>query len=119
MNATLRPQGFSLLAQAQLGHDHGALLRSTQQKPIKQIMKWKLLAGMAYAVVATTVFADDTAAMRYDKHEAKLYETERDHPHDWKQYKGNEFNLSVFGTGTVGRRTLENPSRRIGNSKSK
>ena len=80
------------------------------------MMNWKLLAGTVCTLAVTTVFADQpttnpNASMRYD-HEPTLMEREDEHGHHWKHYKGNEFNLSVFGTGTVGRKTLENPSRR-------
>jgi hypothetical protein len=60
------------------------------------MMNWKLLAGTVCAMAVTAVFADGNAAGGGD----------------WMAYKANEFNVSAFGTGTVGERTLDRPSAR-------
>ena len=80
------------------------------------MMNWKLIAGAVCTIAATAALAVDEPSnpnvyMRYDN-DARLLEKSDEHPHDWKQFKGNEFNISVFGTGTVGKDTLENASRR-------
>jgi hypothetical protein len=74
------------------------------------MMNWKLLAGTVCAIAVTATFGVDDASMRYD--DKSRASNDDDHSHSWKDYKGNEFNVSLFGSGTVGRRTIRHPSLR-------
>lgn len=71
------------------------------------------MMGTAGLLAASTGFTADDTTVRYD--------TTRDHERtrvaeytdrNWVAYNANEVDVSVFGTGTLGERTLRNPSSR-------
>src|SRR5688572_14222434 len=73
-------------------------------------MKRLLITGMA-CVVATVVAQAEEASVRYDNDRDRTMVVDHDdHDGNWMGYGANELNFSIFGTGTVGEDTLDNPS---------
>jgi hypothetical protein len=73
-------------------------------------MKIGLLTAVA-CTCAASALADDTVNTRYET-DADRTRVAHEESHDWKTYGANELEVGIFGSGTVGRRTLENPSSR-------
>jgi hypothetical protein len=75
-------------------------------------MRWNMGKAIAAAALALTIAANAQTTVRYDRDSDA--ETERvrvvDRDKDWCQYHANEVSFSIFGTGTVGKETLRNPS---------
>lgn len=63
----------------------------------------------ACALLGVAANAQD-ASVRYDTRDDRVLVADRDSNRNWRAYNANEFNLSVFGTGTVGERTVRRPS---------
>ena len=76
-------------------------------------MKRLLITVAASTLVGSAVFADDTT-VRYDsgRDSDRTRVVDWHSERDWVNYKGNEIGFSVFGTGTVGEKTLRRPSTR-------
>ena len=74
-------------------------------------MKKCLMTGAIGVLAAFAVYADDTT-VRYDSRGDRTVVVERDVDDNWVGYKANELDFSVFGTGTVGEKTLRRPSTR-------
>ena len=73
-------------------------------------MKNGLCIGMISSFVAMAAFADDTTYMRYDTDRTTV--AHQEDGRNWKSYGPNELEVGIFGSGTVGRSTLVNPSSR-------
>jgi hypothetical protein len=76
-------------------------------------MTWNTRTALAALVLGTALAVNaQTTTVRYDRD--RNTETERvrwvDREHDWCTYKANELSFDFFGTGTVGKETLRNPS---------
>lgn len=76
-------------------------------------MTWSTRTAMAALVLGTALAVNaQTTTVRYDRD--RDTETERvrwvDRENDWCTYKANELSFDIFGTGTVGKDTLRNPS---------
>lgn len=67
------------------------------------------ISMVAFTLAAATAMAQDTT-VRYDADNDRTRTAWVDTDSDWRQYKANELNFSLFGTGTVGKRTLRHPS---------
>jgi hypothetical protein len=67
--------------------------------------------GTVCFCATSVVYADDTT-VRYDRDRERTMVVEHDTEHGWQHYRANELDFSVFGTGTLGERTLRNPSSR-------
>jgi hypothetical protein len=74
-------------------------------------MKQIMIMGLA-CVVATTIGRAAENEVRYDSDRDRTMVVDRSDDRSWIGYHENELNFLVFGTGTVGRDTLANPSRR-------
>lgn len=77
-------------------------------------MKHLFMIGTVGLLAASTLFAADDTSVRYDRtydHDRTRvaeYDTDR----NWMAYNAHEVEFAVFGTGTVGERTLRSPSSR-------
>jgi hypothetical protein len=76
-------------------------------------MKIQILTGMACAVAVGSALAADDISLRYDpRTDDRTLVAHEESAADWQSYHANEFEVSLFGSGTVGRRTLEHASTR-------
>src|SRR5678815_3877681 len=71
-------------------------------------MKRLLITGMVCTFAATLTFAADTT-VQYDSDRDRTLVVERGE-RNWMAYDANELSFDVFGTGTVGEKTLRRPS---------
>ncbi len=72
-------------------------------------MTWKKGLGIAtFTLLGAIAYADDTSA-RYDAGRDRTMVADRS-GRNWIAYNANELNVSFFGTGTVGERTVRRPS---------
>ncbi len=76
-------------------------------------MKQSWVTGL-FCVLATAAVAADSNSVRYDTdyNADRTYVADRQDGRNWVGYEGNELNFELFGTGTVGKDTLRNLSRR-------
>jgi hypothetical protein len=73
-------------------------------------MKRILITGMACVAAAVVAEAQENS-VRYDADRDRTMVAHHDHHEgNWVGYGANELNFSIFGTGTVGEDTLDNPS---------
>lgn len=75
-------------------------------------MKQVLITASIALLAASTAFADEPRSV-HDNTDRAAYRSSVDRhgvEHDWRTYRANEFNLDLFGTGTVGKQTLEHAS---------
>jgi hypothetical protein len=84
--------------------------RGAETKGNKTIMKakWLGLGGTLCILATTTVLAADDAVVRYDSDRTVV--AERNINRNWVGYEANELSFGIFGTGTVGEDTLDDPN---------
>lgn len=77
-------------------------------------MRWNMGKAVAAAALGLTIAANAQTTVRYDRDSDADTERVRlvDRDQDWCQYHANELSFDVFGTGTVGKKTLRSPSTR-------
>lgn len=63
----------------------------------------------ALALLGTVAYAEDDS-VRYDTTRDRTRVADHEDHANWRAYNANELNFGLFGTGTVGERTIRRPS---------
>jgi len=108
----MAPRGARKITGIHLAKHRSGAIRAVLKA--KELMKRLLMIGAASLATASMGLAADETTVRYDttRDYDRTMVVEHDTERNWVAYQANELDFALFGTGTVGERTLRNPSSR-------